>query len=76
MNIKVFLNKSAIPCYISIPLCTLVFINILLILCFYIFSTMFLWLLILGGWILIVISVIISVIVGIYKENKKKDKCR
>ena len=71
MNIKIFLKKSTIPYYISIPFNTIVFINILLILCFYIFSLMFMWVVLIGGWIPILIAIIVSLIVGIYKENKK-----
>ena len=71
MNIKIFLKKSTMPYYISIPLNTIVFINILLILCFYIFSLMFMWIILIGGWLPIAIVIIVSLIIGIYKENKR-----
>lgn len=71
LNIKIFLKKSTMPYYISIPIIAIVFLNIIVVGCFYIFSAIFIWAIIIYGIPVTFSILLISIIVGIYLEKRK-----
>lgn len=71
LNIKIFLKKSTMPYYVSIPIIAIVFLNILVVGCFYVFSAIFIWAIIIYGIPVLFSILLISIIVGIYLEKRK-----
>lgn len=75
-NIIVFSKKSNLLYSVKYPLNSICFLNIIIVLCFYILSPMFIWIIALFGAIPILIIFIISLVIGIVKDtknNKHKD---
>jgi len=76
VNIIVFSKKSNLLYSVKYPLYSIYFLNIIIVLCFYILSPMFMWIIALFGAIPILIIIIISLVIGIVKDtknNKHKD---
>lgn len=69
-NIIIFSKKSNLLYSIKYPLNSVYFINIIVVLCFYILSPMFIWIIALFGVIPILIIFIISLVIGIVKDTK------